>query len=130
MRWRILSFSSIPGSTTEGFCSPSRSVSSKNDAFLGKIRPFRFTSFQSKTRLEARSPSVANFDMNRVCHDLGHGAERTDRDQPQNGHARDIRSEARGDRAGTGVWNGERENGRGESTMEQAGLDAARLSVV
>ncbi len=47
MRWSSFSFASIVGSATEGFCNPSRSVSSKNVTFFGIKRPFRPTSFQS-----------------------------------------------------------------------------------
>ena len=48
----------LTGSTTDGFCSPSRRVSSRKVQFFGMIRPFRPTSFQSYTSSAARSEAA------------------------------------------------------------------------
>ena len=53
------SLSSMPGSSTLGFCRPSRSVSSKSVNLCGTSRPLRFTSFQSKMNSPARSDARA-----------------------------------------------------------------------
>jgi len=55
IRWRIASLSPIDGSFTEGFCRPSRSVSSKKVTFFGVSLPLRLTSFQSNTNADSRS---------------------------------------------------------------------------
>ena len=63
IRCRMRSLSSIDGSSTLGFCSPSRRVSSTSANFWGTRRPFRLSSFQSKIKSPARSPSVVTAAM-------------------------------------------------------------------